>query len=132
MKIVYNINQNIFREYDIRGIYKEDLNEDVSYTIGRSFGSYIRSMGEDKTIVGHDNRDSYKELFPALLKGITDSGINVINLGMSTTPMYYFARKHLNIKTGIMLTASHNPKEYNGYKIAFNEISNAIGERKKK
>ncbi len=127
MKIVYNINQNIFREYDIRGIYKEDLNEDVSYTIGRSFGSYIRSMGEDKTIVGHDNRDSYKELFPALLKGITDSGINVINLGMTTTPMYYFARKQLNIKTGIMLTASHNPKEYNGYKIAFNEISNAYG-----
>lgn len=127
MKIVNNINQNIFREYDIRGIYETDLNEDVSYTLGRSIGSYIRQMGEVKTIIGHDNRESYKILYPALLKGITDSGVDVINLNMVTTPMYYFARKHMNINTGIMLTASHNPKDYNGYKIAFNPISNAYG-----
>ena len=69
MKIVYNINKNIFREYDIRGIYETDLTEDVSYTIGRSFGSYIRQMGEERTIIGHDNRNSYKVLYPALLKG---------------------------------------------------------------
>ncbi len=127
MKITNNINKNIFREYDIRGIYGTDLDEDVSYTIGRSFASYIRKMGETKTIIGHDNRESYKVLFPSLIKGLLDSGIDVINLDMVTTPMYYFARKHLNINTGIMLTASHNPKEYNGYKIAFNSISNAYG-----
>ena len=127
MEIVNNIEQSIFREYDLRGIYGEDIDENVSYTLGRSFGSYIKEKGETKTIIGHDNRESGEVITNALIKGITDSGIDVINLGMVTTPMYYFARIHNDLNTGIMVTASHNPKEYNGFKIAFTKQGNAYG-----
>jgi len=127
MKITKDINKDLFREYDLRGIYGTDINEDVSYTIGRSFGSYIRNKGEIKTIVGHDNRSSSDTIISALIKGIIDSGIDVINLGLVTTPMYYFAKIKYNLNTGIMVTASHNPKEYNGFKIAFDKKSNAYG-----
>ena len=121
------INKQIFREYDIRGIYNEDLNENVAYTIGRSFGTYIKGREHYKVLVGHDNRTSSPELSSALIKGITDSGMNVIDLGLVTTPMYYFARKYFNIAAGIMVTASHNPKEYNGFKLAFDDFGNAFG-----
>ena len=127
MKLTNKINQSIFREYDIRGIYDKDIDEDVSYTLGRSFGSYIKQKGEKITIVGHDNRESGVSIIKALTKGITDSGIDVINLGLVTTPMYYYARIKNNLNTGIMVTASHNPKEYNGFKIAFNKQGNAYG-----
>ncbi len=127
MKIVNNINKELFREYDLRGIFGKDINEDVSYTIGRSFGTYIKKMGEEKTIIGHDNRESGADITNALIKGILDSGINVINLGLVTTPMYYYGRIKYNLNTGIMVTASHNPKEYNGFKIAFDKKSNAYG-----
>lgn len=127
MKIINNINPNLFREYDLRGIYGEDIDEDVSYTLGRSFASYIKLQGEVKTIVGHDNRKSGEVIINALIKGIKDSGVDVINLGLVTTPMYYYARIKYNLNTGIMVTASHNPKEYNGFKIAFNKEGNAYG-----
>ena len=126
MQIV-DINKHIFREYDIRGIYNEDLTEDVAYTIGRSFGTYIKGRGHYKVLTGHDNRNSSPELSKALIKGIMDSGMNVIDLGLVTTPMYYFARKYFNIAAGIMVTASHNPKEYNGFKMAFDDFGNAYG-----
>ena len=118
------INKNIFREYDIRGIYDTDINEDVSYTIGRSFASYINS---ENVIVGYDNRLSSKSIYDALTLGLTESGTNVINLGLVTTPMYYYAKKKLNVKYGIMITASHNPKDYNGFKISFDYGKNACG-----
>lgn len=122
------INENIFREYDIRGIYGEDLDINVAYTIGRSFGSYIQKMGTKEVIVGNDNRESGPILSNGLIKGLLESGANVINLGLVTTPMYYYAKKKQNIKTGIMITASHNPREYNGFKISFNEKGNACGQ----
>ena len=123
MKIV-PIKKEIFREYDIRGINDVDLNEDVAYTIGRSFASII----EDKNvIIGHDNRLSSPALHKALIKGLLESGADIIDLDLVTTPMYYFAKKKRNIKNGIMITASHNPKEYNGFKISFDYIGNAYG-----
>lgn len=128
MQITRNINPNIFREYDIRGIYGTELTEDIAYTIGKSFGTYIQTFNQTKTIIGHDNRLSSPVLKEALIKGITETGINVIDLGLVTTPMYYYARQILDLETGIMITASHNPREYNGFKIAFNKISNAYGE----
>ena len=127
MELKSNINKNIFREYDLRGIYNEEIDVNDAYTIGRSFGTYIKQYNETKTIVGHDNRHSSPELTKALIKGITDSGMDVINLGLVTTPMYYYAKKLYNINTGIMVTASHNPKEYNGFKISFSSIGNAYG-----
>lgn len=127
MKLKNNICKNIFREYDLRGIYPTEIDVDTAYTIGRSFGTYIKQYNETKTIVGHDNRHSSPELSNALIKGITDSGMDVIDLGLVTTPMYYCAKKEYNINTGIMVTASHNPKEYNGFKISFSSIGNAYG-----
>lgn len=118
------INDSIFREYDIRGIYGVDLDFDKAYMIGKSFGTYI---DEKKVIVGHDNRLSSPELNDGLIKGLLETGINVIDLGLVTTPMYYYAKKKLKIKNGIMITASHNPKEYNGFKISFDLMGNAYG-----
>lgn len=118
------INDSIFREYDIRGIYGVDLDFDKAYMIGKSFGSYI---DEKKVIIGHDNRLSSPELSDGLIKGLLETGINVIDLGLVTTPMYYYAKKKLKIKNGIMITASHNPKEYNGFKISFDLMGNAYG-----
>ncbi len=118
------INDKIFREYDIRGIYGVDLDFDKAYMIGKSFGTYI---DEKKVIVGHDNRLSSPELNEGLIKGLLETGINVIDLGLVTTPMYYYAKKKLKIKNGIMITASHNPKEYNGFKISFDIMGNAYG-----
>lgn len=128
MKIQKNINKNIFRGYDIRGIWGEDLTEDVAYTIGLGLGSYIQDLGKQKIIVGRDNRESSPVLAKALIKGLLETGVDVINLGLVTTPMYYFSWEHLNIYSGIMVTASHNPKEYNGFKFAFDEMGNARGE----
>ena len=127
-KIVKDINPNIFRGYDIRAIYGQDLNEDIAYTIGLAFGSYVKSKGYDKCLVGHDVRTSSKPLNKAMITGITNSGLNVVSLGLVTTPMYYFAQKHLGIDPGVMITASHNPKEYNGFKIAFDDFGNACGQ----
>lgn len=126
--IYKNINPNIFRGYDIRAIYGQDLNEDIAYTIGLSFGSYIREKGYEKCIVGHDNRTSSDPLADAMLEGITSTGIDVVYLGLCTTPMYYYAQKRLKIDPGVMITASHNPKEYNGFKIAFDDFGNACGQ----
>jgi len=129
MNLVKDINPNIFREYDLRGIYPEDITEDVAYTLGKSFGTYIKQFGHEKTVVGHDNRLSSPSLSEALIKGILETGIDVINLGLVTTPMYYFAKYHLEIYSGIMITASHNPKEYNGFKMSFSKVGNAYGEQ---
>jgi phosphomannomutase/phosphoglucomutase len=121
------INNEIFREYDIRGIYGTDLDIDVAYTLGRSFGSYIKKDGNNTVIVGNDNRESGSVLSNGLIKGLVESGVDVINLGLVTTPMYYYAKKKNNIEAGIMITASHNPREYNGFKISFNSSGNACG-----
>lgn len=128
MELKKDICETIFREYDLRGIYGSEINEQDAYTIGRSFGTYIKRFNETKTIIGHDNRHSSPSLSQALIAGIRESGMDVIDLGLVTTPMYYTARKVYNINTGIMVTASHNPSEYNGFKIAFSSMGNAYGE----
>ncbi len=122
-----NINEKIFREYDIRGIYGSDITEQTANLIGRAFGSYIQLKGEKNVLVGYDNRSSSPIIFESLKKGILSTGANVISLGLVTTPMYYYAKKANGYETGIMITASHNPKEYNGFKISFDHIGNAYG-----
>lgn len=121
------VNKLMFREYDIRGIYNEDIDEEVSYLIGRAFGSNLKRMGKKDTLVGYDNRISSPIIEENLVKGITESGVNVVRLGLVTTPMYYYGWDLLNIKCGVMITASHNPKEYNGFKFSYNGIHNAYG-----
>ena len=128
MEYKRDINKNIFRGYDIRGIYPTELDEDTAYTIGLGFGSHIKNIGMSKCVVGHDNRLSSDVLYKALIKGITSTGIDVVSLGLCTTPMYYYACIKLKIYSGVMVTASHNPKDDNGFKFAFDESGNCKGQ----
>ncbi len=121
------LNRLMFREYDIRGIWEKDIDEEVSYHIGRAFATKLLSFNKNKMIVGYDNRLSSEIIEKNLVKGLTDGGIDVVRLGLVTTPMYYYAWDLLNIKCGIMITASHNPKEYNGFKMSYNGIHNCFG-----
>lgn len=123
------LNKLMFREYDIRGVYGKDIDEEVSYLIGKAFGSKLASFGLNKTIVGYDNRHSSTTIEKQVIKGITECGIDVVRLGLVTTPMYYYAWDLLNIKCGIMITASHNPKDDNGFKFSYNGIHNAYGKQ---
>ena len=128
MEYKKDINKNIFRGYDIRGIYPTEIDADTAYTIGLGFGSHIKNIGKTNCIVGHDNRLSSDELYNALIKGITETGIDVISLGLCTTPMYYYACLKLQVYSGVMVTASHNPKDDNGFKFAFDESGNCKGQ----
>ena len=111
------ISRNVFRGYDIRGVYPTDINAEAAEKIGKGFATLMKREGQDKIIVGHDIRLSSDDLFHALAEGITSIGVDVINIGLCATPTSYFAREFLGIKPSIMITASHNPKEYNGFKI---------------
>lgn len=123
-----NLNKYIFRGYDIRGRVPDELDEDTAYTIGLGFGSYIKKIGKTTCAVGHDNRISSPMLYNALITGITETGIDVLALGLCTTPMYYYACIKLNVFSGVMVTASHNPKDDNGFKFAFDEKGNCKGQ----
>ena len=111
------INKNIFRTYDIRGVVPTEIDENVATLIGRGFATLMSKEGEKTIIVGHDVRLTSESLTNALIEGIISTGMNVIDIGICVTPMTYFAREYLKIKPSIMVTASHNPKEYNGFKI---------------
>ena len=123
------VNKLMFREYDIRGIYGEDIDEEVSYLIGKAFASKLTKLGLNKTVLAHDNRLSSPVIKENLLKGLVDSGITVYDLGLASTPMCYFATNYYNVNTSMMITASHNPKEYNGFKFSYNGIHNAFGDQ---
>ena len=105
----------IFKAYDIRGIYGSELNEDIAYRVGYFLPSLV---GTKNLVVGHDTRLSSPSLFEALTRGAMDSGTNVISLGLCTTPYVYFATVRLNADCSVQITASHNSKEYNGFKIS--------------
>lgn len=108
-----NINKEVFRSYDIRGIYEKEITNDLAYLVGRAFASVC----DGTVIVGHDARLSSNALNTNLIKGLIDSGISVIDIGLVTTPMLYYAREYFNEKYAIMITASHCAKEYNGFKL---------------
>lgn len=111
------INKDIFRSYDIRGIYEEELTNELAFQVGMAFGSI-----SDKTvIVGHDARSSSNALNTNLIKGLIETGVNVIDIGLVTTPMLYYARELYNKPYAIMITASHCAKEYNGFKLCDKE-----------
>ena len=102
-----------FKAYDVRGVYEKDIDVDLAYRIGRAFVYYLKG----KTIaVGRDMRESSTPLSESLIKGLTDAGANVFDIGLASTDMLYFASINLGTDGGIMVTASHNPKEYNGFK----------------
>jgi len=115
------MNKNIFREYDIRGVYPIDLNEDVYFEIGNAIASKCNQLSIDSIVLGRDGRLSGKSLMNALENSLIDNGINVENIGIVTSPLLYYAAKKHTSKSGIMVTGSHNPKEYNGIKMIIND-----------
>ncbi|MBE6091665.1 MAG: phosphomannomutase [Selenomonas ruminantium] len=114
-----------FGAYDIRGIYPETINEDIAYRIGRFFPGLFAAK---KVVVGNDIRLSGPAIKKALMKGLMESGCDVIDIGQCGTEMIYFATFHLNLDGGVMITASHNPKEYNGMKFVRQEARPISGD----
>ena len=111
------IKQGIFRAYDIRGVVDKDIDEEWVETLGRACGTYFRRAGLDKAVVGHDCRHSSPGYQQAMIKGLLSTGMDVVALNMVSSPMFYFAAKTLGRKAGVMITASHNPPEFNGFKV---------------
>ena len=107
----------IFRAYDIRGVVGETLTESAVYEIARAIGTMAHERGQQGIVVARDGRDSSPELCEALIKGLTSTGRDVIDIGMVPTPVLYFATHHLETGSGVMVTGSHNAAEYNGLKI---------------
>jgi phosphomannomutase/phosphoglucomutase len=111
------LDKSIFRAYDIRGVLGKTLTAGVARQIGRAIGSEARDRGLKEIVVARDGRLSGPELSAALIDGLRSTGCNVIDIGAEPTPVLYFATYHLNVGSGVMVTGSHNPPEYNGFKI---------------
>lgn len=107
----------IFKAYDIRGILGSTLDADIARQIGQAFGSAVRARGDNTVIIGRDGRLSGPELADALASGLQSTGVDVIDLGMVATPVLYYATHVLGATNGIMVTGSHNPPDYNGFKM---------------
>ena len=107
------VDPSIFKAYDIRGLYPEQLNEDVAYAIGRAFVTFLRA---ESVVAGRDMRVSSPNIFAALVQGLMEQGADVLDIGMVSTDHYYYACARLK-KAGVMVTASHNPPRYNGFKM---------------
>jgi phosphomannomutase/phosphoglucomutase len=119
-----NLVRDIFREYDIRGITGTELTPDVAHVVGRAFAAFLDERGVRGSIaVGRDNRPSGDGLHDALLAGLIESGVNVIDIGVVPTPVAYWAQHNLDVVAGIQITGSHNPPEYNGFKLGVNKAS---------
>ena len=112
-----SISSSIFKAYDIRGIVDDTLTEDAAYCVGRALGQLALSRGKNEAVVGRDGRLSGPRLCGALADGFRDVGVNVVDVGMVATPLVYFATFLLGNGTGVQVTGSHNPPQYNGLKM---------------
>ncbi len=119
-QIKKDLKAHIFRAYDIRGLVPQELDEDAYYSVGRSIGTMLISEKESVCVLGFDGRHSSERLSQALKSGLNDSGVDVVSVGLVPSPVLYFSLEHLKIKSGVMVTGSHNPKDYNGIKIVVN------------
>ena len=113
-----NVNKQIFRGYDIRGIANVDLNPEIVEHIGKAHGTYLRNRGINQAVVGHDCRITSQEYSDAFIKGMNLMGVNVVDIGLTMVGIFYWSQYFLDIKGGAFITASHNPGEYNGFKLA--------------
>ncbi len=111
------MNPAIFREYDIRGVVGKDLDESTVYTIARGFGAYASRKGVKRLALGRDVRLSSPKFREAMLNGLTESGLDVVDIGIVPTPLLYFSIVELGVDGGVMITGSHNPPEFNGFKL---------------
>ena len=115
------ITESIFREYDIRGVYPNEINEEIVSKIATAISVKCQQEEITEIYVGRDGRLSGKDLLDALSKGLSECGINVINIDLVSTPLLYYAAKKSKSKSGVMVTGSHNPKNYNGIKLVIND-----------
>jgi len=113
----------IFRAYDIRGTYPEQINKKVFYDLGRTLGTTIKNSNNEPIVICRDGRTSSEDLQASMMSGITSCGIDVINIGLLPTPLMNFALKYENLNNGLMITGSHNPKNYNGVKIVLDGLT---------
>ena len=117
------ISKSIFRKYDIRGIYPTQINEQIIHKISKAISIKCFNEGISEICIARDGRLSGENLLSALENSLSKNGIDVINIGMATTPLLYFAAKKIKSKSGVMITGSHNPKNYNGIKLIINDKS---------
>ncbi|HCR36475.1 MAG: Phosphomannomutase [Candidatus Woesebacteria bacterium GW2011_GWC2_33_12] len=118
MNIIKDINPEIFRGYDIRGIVDKDLDEDVYYTLGKAYATFLFERRINEAVVGRDVRLTSEKYQNAFVEGLLESGINVFDIGLTLSQILYFAQYHFLSKGAAMITASHNPANYNGLKLA--------------
>lgn len=111
------MNPEIFREYDIRGIAGKDMTEDDVLSIGKAVGTYLKNHRRTKLVVGRDCRVTSDAYAKRIIEGLMSTGCDVIDIDICPTPVFYFSIQHLHREGGVMITASHNPKEYNGFKL---------------
>ncbi|RKY68343.1 MAG: phosphomannomutase [Candidatus Latescibacterota bacterium] len=111
------MNPEIFREYDIRGVVDKDLTDEIARQIGQAFGTYVQAVGKKNLVVGRDNRLSSERFANAVIDGLLSTGCNVVDVGLLPTPVFYYSIVHLQKDGGIMITGSHNPPDFNGFKI---------------
>ncbi len=111
------IDHNIFRLYDIRGIAGQNLTGETAYLLGRALGTYFTARDAPAVLVGHDNRVSSPWLKEEVIKGLVEGGLRVWDIGVTATPVFYYLRLLWGLDAGVMVTASHNPPEYNGFKL---------------
>src|SRR3954468_14802662 len=110
-------NSTILREYDIRGVVGDTLTEADAYALGRTYASKARGEGARRIAVGRDGRTHSGVLEANLIRGLTEGGLDVVQVGMGPSPMLYFATHCLDVNGGIQVTGSHNPSDYNGFKL---------------
>lgn len=115
------ISSDIFRQYDIRGIYGQDLTDETAYIIGKGLGTFLQEKGVDRIAVGRDNRLSGETVCGNFTKGLLESGCNVEDFGLVLNPFIYFSWYYLDFNAGAIVTASHNPPQYNGFKLSLNK-----------
>jgi len=133
--MTHKFNRTILREYDIRGIVGDTLTEADAYALGRTYAALATDEGAKRIAVGRDGRTHSGMLEAALIRGLTESGIDVMQIGMGPSPMLYFATHYLDVDGGIQVTGSHNPANYNGFKLllkgrsVFGEEIQGIGRR---
>ncbi len=118
------VNRSIFRQYDVRGIVEKDLTPEFAYTLARACASYFKEKNPEltKVAIGHDARMSSPIFAKQLIAGFNDSGIDTLFVGMVPTPLLYFAIFNQDVQAGVMITGSHNPPEYNGFKIQLGDL----------
>ncbi|HEX9959922.1 MAG TPA: hypothetical protein VGB00_03260, partial [Pyrinomonadaceae bacterium] len=111
------MNEHIFREYDIRGIVGEDLNEETVFRLSRAIGTYFRRNGARRISLGRDARESGSTFRDLMIRGLNETGCDVLDLGKIPTPLVYFSLFTETVDAGVMITGSHNPANYNGFKL---------------